>query len=245
MVMEVDTDMKVLSREHLATPLAIGSLLLVLISALSCSCKPDPPELDISLLTDVPCRAPCWHNIVPGVSDEDQVRVQLQGNPVVKKGTLMHEPTEWGGVQLDMFAWQARSEHYNRVHLRDGKVLRIQIRVDHDWTLGEAVDKFGPPEGVYAKIYGHEYTGYVVVFHYPAQGLIFDSNTLPIDRRVYLGDGKGVLQEDLKVTETTYFAPTSLEGMMSEVYFYSPEDMEDWLADIHEWEGFGEVELAR
>jgi len=255
--------MKAISTRNWTGSLVAGFLLLVLVSA-GCSCgseanvspptdipsavpsptsTPSPPELDTSLLTDDPCRAPCWHNIIPGVSGEDEVRAQLQDNPFVKEGTLEYELTEWRGVQLGQFSWQARSERYNRVYLRDGKVLRIQIRIDHDWTLGEAVDKFGPPEGVFADIYRESYR---VEFYYPTQGLIFESFMLPVDRQVYLGDGKGILQEDMKVTQATYFAPTSLEGMISEVYLYSPDDdMEGWLANIHEWQGFGEVELAR
>jgi hypothetical protein len=176
------------------------------------------------------------------VSGEDEVRAQLQDSPFVREGTLEYELTEERGIQLGFFSWQARSELYNRIYLRDGKVLRIEIRTDHDWTLGEAVDKFGPPEGVFADIYRESYR---VDFYYPAQGLRFVSFMLLIDRQVYLGDGKGVLQEDMKVTRAVYSAPTSLEGMVSEVYLYSPDDMEDWLADIHEWQGFGEVELAR
>ena len=257
--MEVDTDMKVLSWENLATLLAVGCLFLVLISALSCSCKPEadvssptdipsptstpsPPELDTSLLTDDPCRAPCWNNIIPGVSGEDEVRAQLQDASFVKEGTLEYELTEERGIQLGFFYWQARSEHYNRVYLRDGKVLRIQIMIDHDRTLGEAVDKFGPPEGVFADIYRESYR---VEFYYPTQGIEFESNMLPVDRQVYLGDGKGILQEDMKVTRAIYFAPTSMDGMVSEAYLYSSYDMEGWLANIHEWEGFGEVELKR
>ncbi|MBN1976695.1 MAG: hypothetical protein JW918_04765 [Anaerolineae bacterium] len=254
--------MKAISTRNWTGSLVAGFLLLALFFA-GCSCGPEadvsppadiplptstpsPPELDTSLLTDDPCRAPCWHNIIPGVSGEDDVRAQLQDSPFVKEGTLEYELTEWREVQLGMFYWQGRGEHYNRVYLRDGKVLRIEIRIDHDWTLGEAVDKFGPPKGVLADTYGVETTGYHVDFYYPAQGLIFESNMLPVDRQVYLGDGKGILQKDLKVTQATYFAPTSLEGMISEVYLYSPDDdMEGWLANIHEWQGFGEVELAR
>jgi hypothetical protein len=201
-------------------------------------------EVDTSLLTDDPCRAPCWHDIIPGVSDEDDVRAQLRASPLVRQETLEYEKYEVEKIPYSLFYWQAHGEYPNRISLRDGVVLSIEIEVDHDWTLGEAVDKFGPLEYVLAYYYGEEDYGYHVEFYYPAQGIEFESDTFPIEGPIY-ATNKGIISEDLKVTLAEYFAPTSLEGMMSEVYSYTSDDIEDWLADIHEWEGFGKVELAR
>jgi hypothetical protein len=209
---------------------------------------PEPitePELDISLLTDDPCRAPCWHNITPGLANESDVRTQLQSSSFVRKDTLKYESTEEAGIPVGLFYWQAKSERYNRILLRDQVVLRMEIRVDHAWTLGETVEKFGPPGYVYAVIEGEEDFVYVVVLYYPAQGLVFESATFPIKKADYTFGEKGIVSEDLRVTQAIYFAPTSLEGMITEVYLYPPDMMEDWLAEVHEWEGFGKVELAR
>jgi hypothetical protein len=185
--------------------------------------------LDTSLLTDDPCRAPCWHNIIPGVSGEDDVRAQLQDNSLIRKGTLRYELTEEAGVPIGLFYWQARSEHYNRIILRDEVVRRMEVWVDHDWTLGEVVDKFGPPEYILTYVDCLESCLHAVEFYYPAQGLEFESVTF---------DREDIISRDLKVTLGVYFAPTTLEGMMSEAYLCPPEKMETCLSDIGKWEGF-------
>ena len=229
-----------------------GSLvcLLLVLSFAGCTCGPEadvspptdipsavpsptstlpPPELDTSLLTDDPCRAPCWHNIIPGVSGEDDVRAQLQSSPFIREGTLNYELTEEAGVPIGLFYWQARSEHYNRIILQDEVVLRMEVWIDHDWTLGEVVDKFGSPEYVLTYVDCLEGCLHVVEFYYPVQGLEFESVTF---------DREDIISRDLEVTSAIYFASTSLEGMISKVHLYPPEMMENWLADIREWEGF-------
>ena len=254
--------MKSISMGNLTSFLMVGCSLLVLVSASGCSCRPKvevgspadtslptttpsptldgrtsiPEEvaglaLDISLLTDDPCRVPCWHNIIPGVSGVDDVRAQLENSPFVRKGTLRYGATEEAGVPVTRFSWQAKSENYNRVTFRDEKVVRIEIQVDHDWALSDVVGKFGDPEYVVSHQFGEEAPGYLVVLYYPAQGVQFRSSTYPFA-------GEYRITKDLKVTQGVYFAPTTLEGMLSEAYLCPPGKMETCLGDIRQWEGF-------
>lgn len=191
------------------------------------------PELDVSLLTDEPCRAPCWHNIVPGVSGQDDVLAQLEDSPFVREGTLGHNPSLEGEVPTYVFYWKARGERYNRIVLRDETVLRLEIGVDHDWTLGDAVDKFGPPEYVYEVLECEEGCVYGVTFYYPSQGLSLDSITLGCRL-----NAEYHITRDLKVTWGEYFAPTTLEGMWSEAYLCPPDNMEVCMSIATEWRGF-------
>lgn len=246
----------------------LGCLLVVLVLALGCTCKPatddSPPtdtpsatsissptpgkptsvprevaelEVDTSLLTDNPCRVPCWHNIIPGESNVDHVRAQLEDNPTVRQSTLGYELTEEVGVPIGLFGWLAKGELWNRIVFHNETVVRMEIFVDHDWTLGEAVDKFGSPKYVVSYTYdGHEGDGFAVVVYYPDQGLKFHSSTYPYKRDKY---GNTRITRNLKVTMGVYFAPTTMEGMLSEAYLCSPEKMEDCRPDdIREWEGF-------
>jgi hypothetical protein len=104
--------------------------------------------------------------------------------------------------------------------------------VDHDWTLGDVVDKFGPPEYIQVYTDCEEDCVNVVDLFYPGQGLVFESVTQGGST------GKSIVSEDLGVTRGVYFAPTTLEGMMSEVYFRPPDRAAKWLANIREWKGF-------
>lgn len=123
---------------------------LLVVLVLVSGCAP-MPQLDTSLLTDDPCAAPCWNNITPGISDENDVHRQLEDSPFVRKGSVEHSLTEQDGIPLTTFSWQAQGKPKNWIYLRDGKVLRVRINLDYALTLDEIVEKHGPPEAVLCK----------------------------------------------------------------------------------------------
>ena len=222
-------------------------LVPLLISLSGCS----RTALDKSLLTGEPCVAPCWHNLVPGESTEDDVRRELDNSPWVKPGTLSSGWTKYHGLSVLAFAWKdhgrGRKEVLklasNRIDLRDGRVLLIEIYLDYDLSLGEVVAKYGPPEGVYAletRTFGCR-----AILDYPAKGLTFSSYSSSVDYEdVFPRKGVGVLSEDLKVASVAYYAPTSLESALRDVFLLYPDRIERMLSDEQPWQGFGEVKLA-
>jgi hypothetical protein len=161
--------------------MAFWGCIALAIALSGCACS---PEVDVSLMTGDPCAIPCWHNITPGVSDEDTVRDQLENSPFVRKGTLRHDPIEKEGAPLTMFAWRDQEGDFNRIYFRDGKVLRIEIGLDYDLTLGQVVDKYGPPEYVYT--YARGSFEYFVFFSYPTQGLEVQSYLSAPDASNYI-----------------------------------------------------------
>jgi hypothetical protein len=149
------------------------------------------------------------------------------------------------GQSLILLSWRGQGKQPNRIYLKDNKVLSIEIQLDYELTLEEVVDMYGPPEYIYAYFYGVESQGYEVKLDYPAQGLGFTSDTFPIRRKDYTVDvGVGVLSQDLLVTEVFYFAPTSMEGMLSDVFLQPSDRVEDYLTNGQKWKGFGSVRLA-
>jgi hypothetical protein len=206
-----------------------------------CSCG---PELDTSLLTGSPCRAPCWHNIIPGTSSEEVVHEQLESSSLVRKGTVRCDSAEQEGVLLTMCAWRDQKGDFNRLYLHDGKVLRIEIELDYDLTLGEVVDEYGPPEYVYAEAGGS--FEYAVFLLYPTQGLGFTSYVFAPDAAKYIVSRDiGIVSKELKVEEAIYFSPTSLRELFEEVLLLSPSRVEHHVINSREWSDFGQVELAQ
>jgi len=176
------------------------------------------------------------------VSDEDDVRAQLENTPFVKEGTLNYSLTEQAGVPLIMFSWRSPSDNTNRIYLRDGKVLRIEIELDYDLTLSRIVEKYGPPQSVYAFVGPTDTYWLSISFDYPAIGLTLES--FSVINPAEIVDGAVVVSEDTKITRAYYYAPTSLQDMLSEVFLFSPDWVKYHLANSQEWRGFGPVKLA-
>lgn len=232
--------------KRLADVLEILLVLCAILIFVSCTrCGPgELPELDVSLISGAPCVVPCWYNITPGVSGEDDVRAALMGSPFIREGSLSSSQTTWQGVAATVFDWKARGVRDNRVYLRDGTVQWIEIVPDYRLPLGQVVDEFGPPENVHAFV-GGEDVDYIVRLDYPAQGVSFSSVTDVLDLDdVIVEQGIAILSQDLSVTKVFYYAPTSLEGVLRDVFLYPEETVEYHLGVAQEWTGFGSVQLA-
>jgi hypothetical protein len=200
------------------------------------------PELDTSLLADAPCAAPCWQNITPGVTTEQEARSLLKGSPYVRKDSLDYHIAEWKvGGEYDWFSWHSRSmKYYNRLYIREGKVVLVQIHPDYTLTLGQVVDKFGPPERVYATLAGGG-AALTVQVDYPAQGLRF-TGQWPVSDRSRVAGGTALITEDLRIVDVYYFVPGSLEDLLR-ASVGTPWEVEEYLNRSQEWKGFGRVPL--
>jgi len=203
--------------------------------------------VDRSLSTDDPCQAPCWQGLIPGKSNEDDVRQVLTNSPFVRLDTLESEAMTVKDHNLIEYAWRdyGRDEQYNRLYLQGGRVLFIELDVDYRLSFGDVVSRFGPPEGVYAFAMMKEFLNYSVVFDYPSRGLEFTSFSHP-KLVASFQEGYGVITENLRVTDVRYYAPTSLENALRDVFLYSDENVSMMLRDEQEWLGFGQrVRLAQ
>ena len=204
------------------------------------------PEVDERLATDTPCTALCWNNITPGVSTEDDVRRQLEDSSLLQGGCSVNRSlTEREGVPLTVLSWQSPSGKGNWVYLRDDQVLWIYAGLERELTLGEIIDEYGPPESVYATLIRTGYLRYHINVDYPSQGMGFSTSLHPCDPDNVNCEDSMMLSEDVVMTRAIYFAPTSLEGMYSEVLLLPPDRVEHHLTNHQEWNGFGHIKVAR
>ncbi len=206
------------------------------------------PELDKSLLTDDPCAAPCWNNLVPGEATPDEVREALKSSPWVKKGSVSCNSGKLAGVFIELCGWDDRKEGRlggNRALFAEGRLLRIDIDLDYDLTFGEVVEKFGPPEGVYARTEVREGVVYDVSLDYFSQGVTFRRVSFAPKRgEASPNEGWGMVAADFLVTEVNYYAPSTIDEIVQDVFFLTPYQQELRLRYEQQWAGFGKVELA-
>ncbi len=190
---------------------------------------------DISLRTGIPCSPPCWHNLVPGESGEEDVCRELEASPYVRAGTLR----SWGEGVLRVYGWASRRGNSNWIRLRDGKVWRMDIRPDYNLAIGEVVSLFGPPDGVYAYVEGNEQIVYGLILDYPTRGLEFsaygDARHFSLTERTATITGKE------PVTVVYYYAPQSLESALRGPLACSPLCIGSALRDEQEWPGIGGI----
>lgn len=213
---------------------------IVCVTILS-SCRRGHQEtrVDRSILTDDPCAAPCWQGILPGVTTAAEVSDILQRLDFIDQDRLWASEREY-------FAWHSTASDADPavssyVLSRAGVVSGIEIGLDFELSLGEVMEKYGPPEKFVAyqsprveKIQSD------VHFFYPQRGLIFTSW---IDGYVPPGEPLMLVPSTL-VTFVRYFAPAPIENLMREYPELNTAVLhgEDYWQD---WPGYGPVKLLR
>ena len=222
--------------------LALGLILMLGLASLYLSYRLGIfAEPDRSILTDEPCAAPCWYGITPGVSDLEEVRQSLATNPHVDQASIREQQGTGDMVQVD---WLERGlfSGLGLLSLRNDVVERIDLRMRYKITLGQVVEKYGPPEKVaawYARAAG---TAYYIRLYYPSKGLLFLVDTRP--RASPLGD-TDVITEDMVITDVLYFAPTSIEDLLlSDLIPIGNEKGPHMLERLQDWPGFGPITLS-
>lgn len=194
---------------------------MVLIAVTACSVLIEP---DKSIITDIPCAAPCWQGIKPGATmTADEVIHVLDALSTVE--------TPWRPTSSTIaWYWNQppwKRTMYNSVYLENGLVETIRLSIDFDLTVKQIVDKYGIPDAATASEAGLPEHRYINLnLFYPTRGLTFSAEILPLDLPV--------LQPDTKIKEALYTVPA--------------ESLADWQAAntdiaLSPWPDYGAIDV--
>jgi hypothetical protein len=179
------------------------------------------------------CAPPCWQNLTPGISTEAEVERFVKRLPPSEQETLRLN-TFTPGRRL--YGWiDADKKGGKGIDVVDGRVALIELRPpEFDLRLGTVVERFGPPEFLFARIGCLGHGGcYRLELLYPQQGLAFESWP-------DMGNADKI-SPDMLVSAAFYFEPGSLEDYWIKGKGAPPEN---WAFDrryIQPWPGFGPI----
>lgn len=208
----------------------VGGLVVIALSALCLvGCRKAP--VDRSLLTDTPCAAPCWQGITPGVTSRSQAMAVLQESPYIRQDTLREAGTEeWGGVTWE---WRAQGRRLQpSISWQNDVVQEITLGLTYDLTVGEIVNKYGPPEALSAGLGGvPEHWYWIADLYYPQRGLQF---------KAYTREYSTLFEPTTEVGGALLFVPMSLEERVT-VVFNDPAIVSRVISTIRPWQGYGNL----
>jgi hypothetical protein len=112
--------------------------------------EPSPPsasEFEI-FFGDNSCSWPCWQGITPGVTRISDALHLLRASPVVSKSTVQSEELK-PGIGTARWDWDISNNQFEGdMEWRDGIVSRIGLSAYPIYSIGEIIDRFGPPEKI-------------------------------------------------------------------------------------------------
>jgi hypothetical protein len=120
----------------------------------------------------------------------------------------------------------------------------MKMYVEPEVTLGQVVDKWGPPDNFQAGRSLHPEPVYIAVdLFYRELGMMLELQLSGDDRQ---------LTPDEEIVRVHYFEPAPLEQVLVTLAWGKGRPLEDdevllltqWLEGWHDWEGYGSVELT-
>ena len=126
----------------------------------------------------------------------------------------------------------------NFLLIRDDVLNVIMVCLDYDLTLGQLLERYGPPEKFRANWKGGSSIDAEVILFHPGLGLTSRLELKP-------SDGGYELRPESKVMRVWYFAPTSLDGLFDLAgWIPFPDKREHAEIVLQDWQGYGFIELV-
>lgn len=209
---------------------------LLSMGACLASCRPtEEVGVDTSLLTGDPCGPPCWQGLVPGMSTEEDVVCYLAQSDYVGeyyRDTYAGSTTLW---------WQStlpgRSQAtYNAFGITDGTLSDMVIYLDYRVTLDRVLERYGPPDKLWAQWSTGGSAQALVNLYYPGEGFIPQLVVEP-------SDGHHELVPETLVTRVWYFVPTTLDQLheLRDAVPFPGSGYEQ--SELQDWAGYGRIDM--
>ncbi len=196
---------------------------------------PSASELE-NFFGDKSCSWPCWQGITPGVTTSSDALQLLQASPVVLKSTVQsYEYEQRPGSGYARWKWKfGKNQRIDASMQWQAGIVRSIILYTRIVSIGEIIDRFGPPEKV---------------------SVIIDCATTPEQPQewcasfYYIKRGYEI-RLNWKVPENADDIQFSPSDPISFVYLSEPSALEDRLSylysgrdigDLRDWKGYGNL----
>ncbi len=223
------------------TRIALGALTLFVIAALwLAGTLRSPGEVLPSADEFVSwrdCPAPCWRGIKPGKSRSNDVfRALVLDKAIQSAGIhlLAGEPEEGNTDNAYLISWiEPHNGQSSLVVMRNDSVELVQVSNYSQLTMGDIVQRFGPPEHLI--VFGSDIGHYVWTFigYWPSQGIVVFAH-MPFSEKL-------TLDPSVTVTNLIYFEPTSEDRMWQIPYLVAYVNSRCTRANWLPWPGWVEV----
>lgn len=186
-----------------------------------------------NLFGDVTCSWPCWQGITPGIASDNKALQRLNDSPLVLKNSIrVEEPTTGFGTAKWYWKFGDKQTLEGNLEWRNGIVLFNTLKIYPIISLGEIIDRFGPPEKVVVDNCSLIVEGpqrWCTTLYYAKNGFEIHYNR----------DGSG-FGDDIQIMPS---------DSINFVILFKPSTIEDWRLsmgfdphpDLRDWKGYGNL----
>jgi hypothetical protein len=189
------------------------------------------------------CNPPCWQNIIPGKTTEEEVINNLKNNSIVDQKSITLQGGRWNTFDDAIYSLFKNGEIKSEIYFLNGKVALMTFSGDLNTTFNQAVTAFGDPEYIinipqWGGLPGYPDPSFSITALNPSKGIKFSYDTRDVG-----GNIKLELTPENKITRISYFDPNKYKnildaGMFSEGFLKDGEAEKFMVI----WNGYGEID---
>lgn len=193
---------------------------------------PSPSAVELeNFFGNASCSWPCWQGITPGVTTSSEALQRLNNSSLVLKNTIQAEEPKTGFGKVE-WHWKIGDKQPilgGDIEWRDGFVWKIALTAYYIISLGEMINKFGPPEKVEVIncteiVEGPQY--WCATLYYARNGFEIHVNWNRNE------NGMQIMPSD-PIDFVLLFKPSTIEEWLSS-WGFDPQNH-----DLRDWKGYG------
>lgn len=175
-------------------------------------------------------RLPCWSQICPGQTTDDNVLTMLQARGDINPQSIRFYDYD----TFNTIDWDFSSKHQGTgvAYFVGGRLLALEL-CPRGVTLGGAVEKFGEPELFVARSGSADTRWRSVLLLYPEQGVLVSGYDVG---HWNPQNGNERLEEGMPVNRIVYFKAGTVDDLL-----IFPSVLSTGVRDFQPWRGFGLV----
>lgn len=187
-----------------------------------------------SFLADLVCSPPCWFNITPGVTTQDEALEILRNLPFIDKDSVSTKGFYWNSFDDTIFFRSTQQNWDGEAYVMDQKIVLIGFYGKLNVPFEEAVEMLGEPKYV---INNRGRVSYSVRSLAPDKGIAYTFNTADLPR-----NERNELRPDTPIRLIEFFDPMKYDELLDAGMFSMLTlNREDTLKYMRPWTGYGSI----
>ena len=185
-----------------------------------------------SSLKPVECRLPCWREIEPGKTTEEEFLQLAESSPQIPT-----DLTKFEGSDIVTYDWNdIEANSFVTVYIENKTVAFIRIIPVPEIALKDVFSVFGSPDVYVASIAGGGGSGSLYFgMYYERSGIILEKFILPyVPTEEELASCSFVIEEDFAIEELYFVSPNRAEEMANSVE-------QPIFTEAKKWSGLGQI----
>ena len=167
-----------------------------------------------SFLTDLVCSPPCWFNITPGVTTQDEALEILRNLPFIDKDSVSTKGFYWNSFDDTIFFHPTSRNWDGEAYVMDHKIVLIVFAGKLNVRFEEAIEVLGEPKYV-INIRSHITPSYSIESFDPEKGVAYSFNTADLSRRK-----KDEVSPDTPIRMISFFDPMKFDALSGSRYVF-------------------------